>query len=406
MKRPSKAPGSAIVWAGRRPLRAFYRAGELHPALAQAPHDTAMATARSAVAGEVLLVGDLAPGFTTGAASSGGRGLGSALRRLDLRRLKGDRIVLIDASACFISPATVAALLRRLPKADLAGIKDSGAAVAMTRRVLAWLLRNETVAAGLADLWRGLQRAATREQWKVATLPPVGNSEQPIRDAASLYACAREHRLAAALRLADAGLGLRDPERLDLRGKLTFGRNVFIDTNVAIIGDVHLGNGVTIGPNCIVEDSRILAGATIKEFSLVTGAVVGAGCRVGPFARLRPGTRLGDGCQIGNFVEVKNARFGRNCKINHHSFVGDATLGDGVIMGAGSMTCNFDGTKSNVTRIRDKAFIGSGVMLVAPVTVERNAFVGAGSTLVAKAPADSLTLARAKQITIRNWKKK
>lgn len=406
-----------MVWADKRRLRSFYRAGKLQPFLMQAPHHTVMATARSAMTGEVLFVGDVASDEPGGPGKSGGRrsprpgkrrGLGLALQQIEMRRIEGDRIVLIDAAACFITQATVTALLQRLAGADLVAIAGSGAAIAMTPHCLGWLRRSEAARAAtdLVGLWRILQKAGKRNRWRMITLPPVGAGEQPMLDSAGLYAGTIEHKMAAALRLVDAGLGLRDPGRIEIRGNLSFGRNVFIDVNVMIMGDVILEDGVTIGPNCILEDTQIRAGCTIKEFSLLSGALVGPACRVGPFARLRPGTRLGSGCQIGNFVEVKNARFGRNCKINHHCFVGDATLGDEVIMGAGSMTCNYDGTKSNVTRIRNNAFIGSGVMLVAPVTVERNAFVGAGSTVVTNAPANSLTLGRAKQISIKGWKKK
>jgi bifunctional UDP-N-acetylglucosamine pyrophosphorylase/glucosamine-1-phosphate N-acetyltransferase len=209
-----------------------------------------------------------------------------------------------------------------------------------------------------------------------------------------------------ALQLVGAGLGLRDPGRIDLRGQLTFGRNVFIDVGVMIIGDVILEDGVNVGSNCILENCRIRAGSMIKDFSMVSGATVGAGCRIGPYARIRPDSILGRGCHIGNFVEIKKTTMGRGCKINHHSFIGDAALGNEVIIGAGSMTCNHDGSKVNRTRIHDGAYIGSGVMLVAPVTVGRKAFVGAGSTIVATAPANSLTLGRARQISIKGWVKK
>ena len=403
MKRLAKVPGSAIVWADRRRLRPFYQAGKLLPFMAQSPHLAVMATVQTAVTGRTLLVGD------AGSLGKGkGGGLALALKRIDARELPAGRIILIDAAACFLTPATVRAMLQRLATADFVTLPGNGAALAMTSSVLAWLRRSRAVrsAVDLADLSRIIQREGKLDHWRFVTLPAVGAGEQPLRDVAGIYAGARAARVAAALRLVEAGLGLRDPSRIELRGNLTFGRNVFIDVNAIIIGEVVLEKGVTIGPNCILENARIKAGSTVKEFSLVAGALVGPGCRIGPFARIRAGTKLGRGCHIGNYVEVKNTTFGRNCKINHHSFVGDAIIGNEVIIGAGSMTCNFDGSRSNVTRIRNKAFIGSGVMLVAPVTVERNAFVGAGSTLVANAPADSLTLGRAKQISIKGWKQR
>ena len=416
MKRPSRVSACAIVWADKKRLRPFYRAGKLLPFLAQAPHRAVEAAARAVVTGEVLLAGDLDldPPAGVGAARrskakrSAGRGLWSALARINIRRLKGDRVIIIDASACFVSPATLGVLIQKLAKADAVGIAGNGAAVAMTRKVFTWLRRSGLArsVADLTGLFHLLQAVRKPERLVLAALPAVGACEQPLRDMASVYTSARAQKTAAALRLVNAGLGLRDPERIELRGTLSFGRDVFVDVNAIIMGNVILEDGVTVGPNCILEDVRIKAGSTIKEFSILSGAQVGPGCRIGPFARIRPGTRLGRGCQIGNFVEIKNATFGLNCKINHHSFVGDAVLGNDVIIGAGSMTCNYDGTKSNVTRIRNRAFIGSGVMLVAPVTVERHAFVGAGTTLVSDAPAHSLTLGRAKQISIKGWTKK
>ena len=402
MKHPARVSGSAIVWAGRGRLRPFYRAGKLLPFLTQAPDLAVMATVQAAVTGRALFVGD---SRSLGKGQSGE--LAIALNHIDARKRPAGRIILIDAAACFLAPATVRAMLQRLATADVVTLPGDSAALAMTSPVLACLRQNSAVrsAVDLGDLIHLLQRDGRPDHWRFATLPAVGAGEQPLRDVAGIYAGARAARTDAALRLVEAGLGLRDPGRIELRGNLTFGRNVFIDVNAIIIGEVILEEGVTIGPNCILEDVRIKAGSTVKEFSLVAGALVGPGCRIGPFARIRPGTRLGRGCHIGNYVEVKNTTFGRNCKINHNSFVGDAVIGNDVIMGAGSMTCNFDGTKSNVTIIRNKAFIGSGVMLVAPVTVERNAFVGAGSTLVANAPANSLTLGRAKQISIKGWKK-
>ena len=417
MSLSAKISGSAIVWADRGRLRPFYRAGKLLPFLTHAPGLTALATVKTVVAGGAYIVDGSELGNVPLLGKSRGHrslvkrkgsSLAIALDRIDARYLHAGRIILVDATACFIKATTVRTMLQKLAKADVVTLPGNGAALAMTSSVLAWLQQNKLVrsAVDMADLARLLHSEGRPTHWRFAAVSTSGTVEQPLRDVASIYAGMRESRTAAALRLFEAGLGLRDPGRIELRGNLTFGRNVFIDVNTIIIGDVVLGEGVTIGPNCILEDVRIMAGSTVKEFSLVSGAQVGPCCRIGPFARIRPGTRLGRGCHIGNYVEVKNTTFGRNCKINHHSFVGDAVIGNDVIMGAGSMTSNFDGTKSKVTRIRNKAFIGSGVMLVAPVTVEQNAFVGAGTTLVAKAPATSLTLGRAKQFSIKGWKKK
>jgi bifunctional UDP-N-acetylglucosamine pyrophosphorylase/glucosamine-1-phosphate N-acetyltransferase len=230
--------------------------------------------------------------------------------------------------------------------------------------------------------------------------------ERPMISSFQAYKAAKDRQLNTLLRLANKGLVLKDPDRLDLRGNLSFGRGVCIDTNVIIIGEVRLGDGVAIGANCILEDVEIMAESVIKEFTTVSGSTVGMNCRVGPYARIRPSSFLGKHCQIGNFVEVKNTKMASNCKINHHSFIGDAKIGRNVIIGAGSITCNFDGTKTNLTVIDDNAFVGSGVMLVAPLSVGKNAFIGAGSTVVKEVPANSLTLGRAKQVSIKGWKKK
>jgi len=201
----------------------------------------------------------------------------------------------------------------------------------------------------------------------------------------------------------DKGLNLRDPYRLELRGDLRFGRGVSIDVNVIIIGRVVLGENVTVGANCILEDCRIHAGTIIREFTTVSGSTIAANCRIGPYARIRPDCYIGRNSQIGNFVEMKTTRTGEGCRINHHSFIGDCKMGKNVTIGAGAITCNYDGIKANPSRIRDNAFIGSGVMLIAPITVQKNAFIGAGSTVVKNAPANSLTLSRSKQTTIKQW---
>jgi bifunctional UDP-N-acetylglucosamine pyrophosphorylase/glucosamine-1-phosphate N-acetyltransferase len=202
-----------------------------------------------------------------------------------------------------------------------------------------------------------------------------------------------------------AGVTLRDPARFDLRGRLHHGRDVTIDINVIIEGEVELGDYVSIGANCVLRNSRIGTGSTVHPNSLLENAEVDAGCSVGPFARLRPGTRMAEGARVGNFVETKQATIGPHSKINHLSYVGDAELGQHVNVGAGTITCNYDGVNKYRTTIGDGAFIGSNTSLVAPVEVGRNATVGAGSVLTSAVPDETLAVARGRQRNIVGWKR-
>ena len=217
------------------------------------------------------------------------------------------------------------------------------------------------------------------------------------------YESATRKRMIKIAGFIDRGLSLCNPYALDLRGDLEFDQDVSIDTNVIIIGRVRLGPGVSVGANCILEDCRIKAGTVIKEFSTVSGSTIGENCRIGPYARIRPDCHIGRDSSIGNFVEMKTTRTGDRCRINHHSFIGDCRIGRNVTIGAGAITCNHDGEKVNQSQIRDNAYIGSGVKLIAPITVHRNAFIAAGSTVVEDVPGNGLTLARARQTTIKGW---
>lgn len=212
----------------------------------------------------------------------------------------------------------------------------------------------------------------------------------------------RKASIKRAMELIEQGVYVRDPSRLDIRGSIECDNNVEIDINVIILGNVRLGNRVKIGPNCIIKDSIIKSDTIIQANSMIENANIGKACLVGPYARVRPGTTLGDHVQVGNYVEVKAVSMGSNCKVNHLSYVGDAILENGVIIGAGTITCNFDGIKNNDTYIEKDAFIGSGCQLVAPVRVGANSFVGAGSTITEDVPANKLTLARNKQIIIKD----
>ena len=203
--------------------------------------------------------------------------------------------------------------------------------------------------------------------------------------------------------LLEQGVTLADPARLDVRGELQCGRDVAIDVGCVFEGQVTLDDGVIIGAHCVIKNAHIGRGAQIKPFCHIDDATVGADSQIGPYARLRPGTELGQDVHIGNFVEVKNSQIADHSKANHLAYVGDSTVGSRVNIGAGTITCNYDGANKFRTVIEDDAFIGSDTQLVAPVTVGRGATIGAGTTLTRNAPAGKLTVSRARQMTIEGW---
>ena len=215
----------------------------------------------------------------------------------------------------------------------------------------------------------------------------------------------RIHQRNLAEALLIQGVRLVDPGRIDIRGQLHCGRDVSIDVGCVFEGAVHLGDAVEIGPYCVLRDCTIESGTRIVAFSHLEGATVGSGATIGPYARLRPGTRLGPHVHIGNFVEVKNSNIAADSKANHLAYVGDADIGERVNVGAGTITCNYDGANKHRTTIGDDVFIGSDTQLVAPVTIGRGATLGAGTTLTKDAPPDSLTVSRPKQVSIDGWKR-
>jgi bifunctional UDP-N-acetylglucosamine pyrophosphorylase / glucosamine-1-phosphate N-acetyltransferase len=216
----------------------------------------------------------------------------------------------------------------------------------------------------------------------------------------------REHQKRIAQKLLQNGVTIKDPARLDVRGHLSCGRDVEIDVNCVFEGNVTLGDNVKIAANCVIRNAKIAAGTQILPFTHIDDAKIGENNRVGPYARLRPGTNLAADTHIGNFVELKNAQVDNGSKINHLSYIGDTTIGKNVNIGAGTITCNYDGANKFKTIIEDNAFIGSDTQLVAPVTVGKNATIAAGSTITKDAPADALTLCRAReQKTIVSWKR-
>jgi bifunctional UDP-N-acetylglucosamine pyrophosphorylase / glucosamine-1-phosphate N-acetyltransferase len=252
----------------------------------------------------------------------------------------------------------------------------------------------------LTDVVAGAVQAGTT----VEVIPAASEVEvMGINDKIQLAQAetALRHERAAALML--AGATLADPARIDIRGEVEVGRDVFIDVNAVLIGKVRLAAAVRIGPNCVISDSEIGAGTEVFANCVIDNAVVAENCRIGPFARLRPGTNLHHDVHIGNFVEVKNTEVGAGSKANHLTYLGDSRVGKDVNVGAGSITCNYDGANKWPTVIDDGVFIGSGTMMIAPLRIGAGATIGAGSTLGASTPAGKLTLERSSQTTVANW---
>ena len=224
-----------------------------------------------------------------------------------------------------------------------------------------------------------------------------------VNDRVQLARLERVYQRVRAESLMRAGVTLLDPSRLDILGNLQCGQDVTLDINTVLEGDVVIGDRVTVGPNCLIRNARIGSGTHIEANSVVDGAVVGEECQVGPFARLRPGTELAARAKVGNFVETKKAYVGEGSKVNHLTYIGDSRIGKGVNVGAGTITCNYDGVNKFQTVMKDGAFIGSNSSLVAPVTIGENATVGAGSVVTKDVPDQGLAVARGQQRNIQNW---
>lgn len=236
-------------------------------------------------------------------------------------------------------------------------------------------------------------------------LAPDPRDLQGANDRRQLAALERRFRHLAARRLMDQGVHVIDPERVDIRGPVTAGRDVFVDINVVLEGKNQLGDGVSIGPGVVLKDCDLAAGTRVHPHCVLEGVSTSGPCDIGPFARLRPGTVLASGTRIGNFVETKNACLGEDSKASHLSYIGDTAMGSGVNIGAGTITCNYDGANKHQTVIEDDVFIGSDTQLVAPVKVGKGATVGAGSTITRDVPADALAVSRARQTSIKGWKR-
>lgn len=275
-----------------------------------------------------------------------------------------------------------------------------------TARLTSWLSRLRNDNAQREYYLTDIIGMATREGVRVVPCHPASEWEVlGVNSRAQLAELERHHQGAIAARLMTAGVTLIDPARLDVRGDLSCGRDVLIDVNCIFEGLVILGDNVRVGANCVLKDVTLADGVEVKPFCHLEGARVAERAVIGPYARLRPGTELAEEVHIGNFVELKNAQVGFNSKINHLSYVGDATVGRNVNIGAGTITCNYDGANKHRTVIEDEVFVGSDTQLVAPVTVRRGATLGAGTTLTKDAPPDQLTLSRAKQLTLPGWKR-
>ena len=226
-----------------------------------------------------------------------------------------------------------------------------------------------------------------------------------VNDREQLARLERWYQRREAVRLMRSGATIADPARIDVRGSVAVGEDVFIDVNVVLEGNVELADGVHVGPNCVIKNADVGPNTVVHPNSVIDSATIGPSCVIGPFARLRPGAVLDEAVHIGNYVEVKNSRLGVGSKANHLTYLGDSQIGQQVNVGAGTITCNYDGANKHRTVIEDGAFIGSGVELVAPITVRAGATVGAGSTLSADAPEHQLTVARTKARVIPGWKR-
>ena len=283
---------------------------------------------------------------------------------------------------------------------------NTGIMLAPTRMLREWLAKLRTNNTQGEYYLTDVVGMAVEQGVVVHTVQPEHEWEiHGINSKSQLAVLERTWQQVEAGRLLSQGVTLADPARLDVRGSLVCGRDVEIDIGCIFEGEVTLGNNVQIGAYCIVKNATIAEGTQIAPFSHIDASEVGANCRIGPYARLRPGTRLHDEVHIGNFVEIKNSEIAQSSKANHLSYIGDTTIGRRVNVGAGTITCNYDGANKFRTIIEDDVFIGSDTQLVAPVTVARGSTIGAGSTITRDTPAGELSLSRSKQMTINGWQR-
>jgi bifunctional UDP-N-acetylglucosamine pyrophosphorylase/glucosamine-1-phosphate N-acetyltransferase len=281
---------------------------------------------------------------------------------------------------------------------------NTGILVLPTAKLKGWLSELKNDNAQGEYYATDLIALAVRDGIEIATVHPKDHWEaEGINNKLQLATLERIHQQEIARSLLTAGVGLADPARIDVRGSITHGQDVFIDVNCVFEGAVTLGKGVSIGANCYLKNVSIADGAVIHPYCHLEDAVVGAGSLIGPYARLRPGAELAAEVHIGNFVEVKKSTIAQGSKVNHLTYIGDTTMGSGVNVGAGTITANYDGVNKFRTVIEDNVRIGSNNVLVAPVIIGAGATTGAGSVISKNAPAGELTVARAKQVTIAGW---
>ncbi|OOZ39377.1 UDP-N-acetylglucosamine diphosphorylase/glucosamine-1-phosphate N-acetyltransferase [Solemya pervernicosa gill symbiont] len=283
---------------------------------------------------------------------------------------------------------------------------NTGILAANAKALRGWLAELENNNAQGEFYLTDIIALAVRDKVEIETFAPASIEEvQGVNDRAQLATLERHYQLSEAQRLMREGLGLRDPARFDLRGELSFGSDVVIDVNAVIEGTVTLGDGVTIGPSCVIRNCNIADGVEIQANCVLEDATIGEQSRIGPFARLRPEAHLADHTHIGNFVEIKKSVIGSGSKVNHLSYVGDTTIGSRVNIGAGTITCNYDGAYKHRTIIGDDVFVGSDSQLVAPVEIGAGATIGAGSTITRDTPPGELSLTRSKQKIVSGWKR-
>jgi bifunctional UDP-N-acetylglucosamine pyrophosphorylase/glucosamine-1-phosphate N-acetyltransferase len=283
---------------------------------------------------------------------------------------------------------------------------NTGIMVLPARALKRWLTKLKNSNAQHEYYLTDIIALAVKDRVRISTVL-AGSSAEVLgandrQQLAALEAAYRQQRAAELMR---AGVTLTDPSRIDIRGAVSCGRDVVIEPNVLLEGPIQLGDRVRIGPNCVLREVKVGDDTHIKSHSVLEQAQVGQRCQIGPYARLRPGAQLREAVHVGNFVEIKQSELGAGSKANHLSYIGDASIGAGVNLGAGTITCNYDGANKWRTEIGDDAFIGSGTMLVAPVRVGSGATIGAGSTITSDAPEAQLTLERSRQVSIAHWRR-
>lgn len=283
---------------------------------------------------------------------------------------------------------------------------NTGIMVIPNRYLQGWLHRLENNNAQKEYYLTDVVAMAVRDGITIEAVQPKHDWEATgVNSKAQLANLERTYQGEYARKLLDQGVTLADPSRIDIRGKLSCGKDVTIDVGCIFEGQVWLGDGVRVGAYTVLKNATVEARSSIAPFSLIEAAEIGKDCRIGPYARIRPGTRLDDEVHIGNFVEVKNSAIAAGSKANHLSYIGDAVIGRRVNIGAGTITCNYDGANKHQTIIEDNVFVGSNTQLVAPVRVTQGSTIGAGSTITKDTPPETLTLSRAKQMSIEGWKR-